>query len=99
MPTRPGLLDCIEGYYAAAPLPDARIEAAGSLDVPIGDSAWPYPARPRPGAGPVTSADVSPDPGVGVAWIEERIKHVSTPHGKRSSINQVEVVLRPIVAF
>ena len=58
MPTRPGLLECIERYYAAAPLPDARIEVAGSLDVPIGDPAWPYPARPRVGAGPVTADDV-----------------------------------------
>jgi predicted N-acetyltransferase YhbS len=56
--TRPGLLDCIERYFAAAPLPDARIEAAGALDVPLGDPAWPYPARPRAGAGPVTEDDV-----------------------------------------
>ena len=58
MPTRPGLLECIERYYAAAPLPDARIEVAGALDVPIGDPAWPYPARPRAGGGPVTVEDV-----------------------------------------
>lgn len=58
MPTRPGLLDCIERYHAAAPLPDARITAAGALDVPIGDPAWPYPARPRTGAGPVSVQDV-----------------------------------------
>jgi predicted N-acetyltransferase YhbS len=58
VPTRPGLLDCIEGYYAAAPLPDARIEQVGALDVPIGPPSWPYPARPRPGVGPVTAADV-----------------------------------------
>lgn len=58
MPTHPGLLDCIERYFAAAPLPDARIEAAGALDVPIGSPAWPHPARPRPGAGPVTADDV-----------------------------------------
>ena len=58
MPTRPGLLDCIERYFAAAPLPDARIEAVGALDVPIGDPAWPYPARPRPGGRPVTADDV-----------------------------------------
>jgi GNAT superfamily N-acetyltransferase len=80
VPTRPGLLDCIEGYYAAAPLPDARIEAAGSLDVPIGDPAWPYPARPRPGAGPVTAEDVASavarqeSAGLPVAleWVPER---------------------------
>jgi predicted N-acetyltransferase YhbS len=58
VPTRPGLLECIERYYAAAPLPDARIEVAGALDVPIGDPAWPYPARPRVGAEPVTVDDV-----------------------------------------
>ena len=58
VPTRPGLLDCIERYFAAAPLPDARIQAVGALDVPIGDPAWPYPARPRAGGGPVTADDV-----------------------------------------
>ncbi|MGY1810746.1 GNAT family N-acetyltransferase [Blastococcus sp. SYSU D00669] len=59
MPTSRGLLDCIERYFAAAPLPDARIEAVGALDVPIGDPAWPYPARPRAGAGKVTPNDVA----------------------------------------
>ncbi|SFF46982.1 GNAT family N-acetyltransferase [Blastococcus tunisiensis] len=58
MPTRPGLLECIERYVAAAPLPDARIRSVGGLDVPIGDPAWPYPAHPRAGAGPVTADDV-----------------------------------------
>jgi predicted N-acetyltransferase YhbS len=58
VPTRPGLLDCVERYFALAPLPDARIETAGPLDVPLGDPTWPYPARPRPGAGPVTADDV-----------------------------------------
>ena len=58
MKTRPGLLDCIERYFAAAPLPDARIDDVGALDVPIGDPAWPYPARPRLGEGPVTADDV-----------------------------------------
>jgi predicted N-acetyltransferase YhbS len=58
VPTRPGLLECIERYFAAAPLPDARIEAAGALDVPIGEPTWPYPARPRSDAGPVTADDV-----------------------------------------
>ena len=28
------------------------------LDVPIGDPAWPYPARPRAGGGPVTADEV-----------------------------------------
>lgn len=59
MSARPGLLECIERYYAAAPLPDARIESAGALDVPIADPAWPYPARPaRTGDSRVTVADV-----------------------------------------
>jgi GNAT superfamily N-acetyltransferase len=58
VPTRPGLLECIERYFAAAPLPDARIDRRGALDVPIGDPTWPYPARPRPGDGPVTVEDV-----------------------------------------
>jgi predicted N-acetyltransferase YhbS len=58
VPTRPGLLECIERYFAAAPLPDAQIRAAGGLDVPVGDPAWPYPARPRAGGDPVTADDV-----------------------------------------
>ena len=58
VPTRPGLLECIERYFAAAPLPDARIETVGALDVPVGDPAWPYPARPRRGEDPVTVDDV-----------------------------------------
>ena len=58
VPTRPGLLECIERYFAAAPLPDARIQTAGALDVPLGDPAWPYPARPRSGAGAVGVDDV-----------------------------------------
>jgi predicted N-acetyltransferase YhbS len=58
VPTRPGMLECIERYYAAAPLPDARIHPVGALDVPIGDPAWPYPARPRIGEAPVTADDV-----------------------------------------
>ncbi len=80
VPTRPGLLDCIERYFAAAPLPDARIETAGALDVPIGDPAWPYPARPRPDAGPVTADDVRaavalqepPACRAAVEWVPER---------------------------
>lgn len=58
MPTRPGLLSCIEGYFAAAPLPAARIVTVGGLDVPIGPPSWPYPARPRPGGPPVTVDDI-----------------------------------------
>jgi GNAT superfamily N-acetyltransferase len=58
--SRPGLLECIERYFAAAPLPDARIGRAGALDVPIADVTWPHPARPRrDGDGaPVTVEDV-----------------------------------------
>lgn len=33
------------------------------------------------------------------AWVEERIKHVMTPQGPRSSINRVEVVSRPRIEF
>jgi len=58
VPSRPGLLECIERYFATAPLPDARVQQAGALDVPIGDPSWPYPARPRAGAGAVTADDV-----------------------------------------
>jgi predicted N-acetyltransferase YhbS len=53
------LLDTVERYFAAAPLPDGHLAAAGALDVPVTDPAWPYPARPRPGAGPVTADDVA----------------------------------------
>ncbi|MET0764108.1 MAG: GNAT family N-acetyltransferase [Blastococcus sp.] len=67
MPTRPGLLDCIERYFAAAPVPDARIQPVGGLDVPVSDPAWPYPARPRPDGGPVTVDDVR----AAVALLEE----------------------------
>jgi GNAT superfamily N-acetyltransferase len=67
VPTRPGPLDCIERYFAAAPVPDARIQPVGGLDVPVGDPAWPYPARPRPDGGPVTVDDVR----AAVALLEE----------------------------
>src|SRR5215211_2230968 len=46
VPTRLGLLDCVERYFAAAPLPDARVAEVGGLDVPVGSPGWPYPARP-----------------------------------------------------
>ncbi|WNV77731.1 GNAT family N-acetyltransferase [Geodermatophilus sp. DSM 44513] len=53
----PGLLHRVERYFAAAPLPDVRVETAGGLDVPVGSPTWPYPARPRPGER-VTADDV-----------------------------------------
>jgi predicted N-acetyltransferase YhbS len=85
VPTHLGLIDCIERYFAAAPLPDARVETAGALDVPVGDPAWPYPARPRPGAGPVTADDVRAamalqDHGalpVALEWVVERSPEVA----------------------
>jgi GNAT superfamily N-acetyltransferase len=85
VPTRPGLLDSIERYFAVAPLPDARIVPAGALDVPLGDPAWPYPARPRAGAGPVTADDVRTavqlqwEAGVPAAleWVPERSPEVA----------------------
>ncbi len=58
MPTRLGMLDWIERYFAAAPLPDARITAVGGLDVPVGSPSWAYPARPRSGGPRVTADDV-----------------------------------------
>ncbi|MGY1608059.1 GNAT family N-acetyltransferase [Geodermatophilus sp. SYSU D00700] len=80
MPTRPGLLDCVERYAAAAPLPDARLVPAGALDVPVGPPAWPYPARPRPDAGLVRAEDVraatalqeEADLPAAVEWVVER---------------------------
>jgi GNAT superfamily N-acetyltransferase len=86
VPTRPGLLECIERYFAAAPLPDAEIRTTGGLDVPIGDPAWPYPARPRIGGGPVTADDVraavalQEEAGLSAAleWVPERSPGTAT---------------------
>jgi predicted N-acetyltransferase YhbS len=80
VPTRPGLLDCVERYFAAAPLPDAEIRSVGALDVPLSDPTWPYPARPRPGADPVTPDDVraaialqqEADLPAALEWVPER---------------------------
>ncbi len=58
VPPRPGLLDRVEQYAAAAPFPDSPPVAAGPLDVPIGPPAWPFPARPRPGTRTVRADDV-----------------------------------------
>jgi predicted N-acetyltransferase YhbS len=58
VPTRPGLIDCIERYAAVAPLADGRVEQVGPLDVPVGTPAWPYPARPRAGVARVAADDV-----------------------------------------
>jgi GNAT superfamily N-acetyltransferase len=49
VPSRPGLLDRIERYFAAAPLADARVQQLGPLEVPIGPREWPFPARPQSG--------------------------------------------------
>jgi len=80
VPTRPGLLDCVERYFAAAPLPDAEIQPVGALDVPLSDPVWPYPARPRPGAEAVTADDVraavalqeEADLPTALEWVPER---------------------------
>ena len=85
MPTRLGLLDCVERYLAAAPLPDAQVEEVGGLDVPLGSAAWSYPARPRPGRTEVTADDVraavalQEEAGLAVAleWICERSPDVA----------------------
>jgi GNAT superfamily N-acetyltransferase len=74
----PGLLELVERYFAAAPLPDARVETVGGLDVPVGSPTWPYPARPRPGE-EVTADDVraavalqeAADLPVAVEWVCE----------------------------
>ncbi|MGY1812386.1 GNAT family N-acetyltransferase [Blastococcus sp. SYSU D00820] len=58
MPSTRGLLDRIEQYHAAAPLPDGPVERVGALAVPLTPPTWPFPARPAPGAGPVTADDV-----------------------------------------
>ena len=85
MPTRLGMLDCVERYLAAAPLPDARIEQVGGLDVPVGTPAWSFPARPRAGGPEVTADDVrsavavQEEAGLPVAleWIIERSPRVA----------------------
>ena len=85
MPTRLGLLDSIERYFAAAPVPDGAVEQVGALAVPVTDPAWPYPARPRPGAGPVTADDVratvavqaAADLPVALEWVVQRSPEVA----------------------
>jgi len=48
----------------------------------------------------VKSGDISPSPADdAIAWVDERVKHVMTPQGPRSSINRVEVVQRPMFTF
>ena len=79
------LLDRIEGYFAAAALPDAQIEVVGGLDVPIGSPAWPHPARPTPGGGPITVADLQQAGAllrearlpVAFEWIAEQQPHLA----------------------
>ena len=85
MPTRLGMLDCVERYFAAAPLSDARITAVGGLDVPVATPAWSYPARPRPGGPSVTADDVraavalQEEAGLPVAleWVCELAPHLA----------------------
>jgi predicted N-acetyltransferase YhbS len=80
------MLDCVERYFAAAPLPDARIAEVGGLDVPVGSPSWPYPARPRPGGPPVTVNDVRSAAALQVAtrlpvaveWICERAPELAS---------------------
>jgi predicted N-acetyltransferase YhbS len=101
VPTRLGLLDCIERYVAAAPLPDVRIEAAGALDVPIGDPAWPYPARPRRGAGPVAADDVRAalalQQAAGLPGALEWIFETSTGTGEAAGAAGLVVEERPLL--
>lgn len=47
----------------------------------------------------VKASEISATAGQGPAWVEERIKHVMTPQGPRSSINQVEVIHQPTLSF
>jgi GNAT superfamily N-acetyltransferase len=85
VPSRPGLIDSIERYFAASSLADARIERAGALDVPIADPSWPHPARPRRNGDPVTVDDVhaaialQQEAGLPAAleWIHERSPEVA----------------------
>jgi GNAT superfamily N-acetyltransferase len=81
--SRPGLLDQIERYFAVAPLPDARVQQVGALEVPIGPPEWPFPARPRSGReAEVQVADVraavvlQEDAGLPVAieWLGDRCR-------------------------
>jgi GNAT superfamily N-acetyltransferase len=52
------LLERVEGYLDEVPRAAATVEDHGSLRLFVGTGAWPYYARPRPGHGPVTAADV-----------------------------------------
>src|SRR5215213_3931194 len=94
------MLDCVERYFAAAPLPDARITAVGGLDVPVASPAWSYPARPRPGSQPVTADDVrsavalQEEAGLPVAleWICERSPDVA-PAARAAGLTVEELPL------
>ncbi len=52
------LLERVEAYLDEVPRSAATVEDHGSLRLFIGTGAWPYYARPRPGHGPVTAADI-----------------------------------------
>lgn len=47
----------------------------------------------------VKETEISSQPGVPPAWVEERIKHVMTPQGPKSAISSVEVVHQPTLSF
>lgn len=53
-----GLLDRLEAYLDEVPRVAAAVEDHGSVRLFAGTGAWKYYARPRPGHGPVTAADV-----------------------------------------
>jgi predicted N-acetyltransferase YhbS len=100
VPTRLGMLDSVERYFAAAPLPDARITEVGGLDVPVGSPSWSYPARPRPGGPRVTADDVrsavalQADNGLPVAleWICERSSELA-PAARAAGLSVEELPL------
>ena len=56
----PGLLRRIDAYLDAVPRAACRTESIGPLTLFVNDApGWRYYARPTPGAGPVTAADVA----------------------------------------
>lgn len=47
----------------------------------------------------VSATELSKEPEVGPAWVEERVKHVQTPQGPKSAISRVEVIRQPTLTF